>query len=749
MCLLSVLTLVAGCGSGLESDFKRHLSHGKKFIEASDFQAASKEFRSAVLLKPGSPEGHYNLGLSFLGMGGPSNSVAAFREFSRTIEIDPGHKGARVKLAEFYLSSRNFDQALKLAKSVYEEDGDTEARMLMASALAGRKEYEKALTIMEEMLEDKPEDPRTYMTAAAIHAAAGQANEAESLLKQAVAADPRDFRARASLSSFYYGQKRVTEAEAELRKAASELPDKLKALSSLANLQISLHRVDEAEKTLKEALGSQSADAYAMLAGFYAATNRPVDAEGVLLSGVEKFQGSMSLKKKYAELLLDLGKDAEAERLVKEVLRADPSGFFSLYLSGRLKAARSEFLEAQRDLQESIKEEPSFPMSHYSLGLVYKASGNLEQAKASLGESLRLNPGLDRARFELASTHMASANPKEALAELDRLLDKSPVYLPALLAAGSIHLRNGDGRGAEKYFAAAAQEAPGDPRGFIGLGNASSLLNDRTRAAHYFEKALSVDKSSMDALSELAGIYITNGKAKKAAELIRQRMESSPEDARLHYLLGKASSADEKTAESAFRKAAELKGDFAEPRLELGRLYAKKGAYKEAHFELGAALKADPSSLAAMMLLALVSQEEGNWEEAADWYKKALDTDPSFALAANNLAWLYLENGLPDKALPYAERAKEAMPDDPVISDTLGWTYYKKGAYLKAVSHLSESVRKKPEAAAARYHLGMAYLKRGRVEEAKAELRQALRLDKDFKGSVEAREALKEAGQAG
>jgi len=748
-CLLAVLALVPGCGSGLDTDFERHLTHGKEFLEASDFTAASKEFRSAVALKPGSAEGHYNLGMSLLGMGGASNSVAAFRELSRTVELDPGHKGGRVKLAELYLSSRDFEKALKLAESVYREDGDMEARMLMASALAGRREFEKALSIMEEILGDRPGTSRPYITAAAIHAASGNSGQAETLLTRAVSADPEDFRARAALASFYYAQKRFAEAEGVLRDAAGELSDRLSALSSLAKLQISLRRLDEAEKTLKEALGVQRAAPYSMLAAFYAATGRPLDAEGVLKAGVGKFKEDADLKKKYAELLLDLGKNADAEKQIREVSSADPSGYMSLYLSGRLKAARSELLGAQRDLQESIKEEPSFAMSHYFLGLVYKATGSFEQAKASLAEAIRLNPALDAARYTLASTHMASGNATEALAELGRLLGRAPGHVPANLAAGSIYLERRDGKAAERHFTAAARYAPGDHRCFVGLGGASMLQGDVIKAAGYFEKALSLEAASMEALSSLAGIYISTGKGEKAAELIRGRLEEAPEDARLHYLLGKASGADFDAAESSYRKAAELKGDFAEPRIELGRLYAKKGEYEDAYRELGEALKADPASVPAMMLLALLDQERGEWEEAAELYKKALEADPSFAPAANNLAWLYLENGRPDRALPYAERAKEAMPDDPVVSDTLGWTYYKMGAYLKAASLLGESVRKRPEAASARFHLGMAYLKRGRLKEAKTELTKALRLDKDFKGSEEAREALKEIAESG
>ncbi len=747
VCLAALFPFFSGCGSSADKEFDRHLSYGKKFFEASEFPEAYREYRSAVRIKPESAEGHYGLGLSYLNMGGPSNSVSAFREFTKAVELDSSHKGARVKLAELYLSSRNFEQALKLAESVYNESGDQEARMLMAGALAGKKDYEKALSIMEELLRVNPGTSRPYMVAASIYSASGDDERAEMTLKRAVAADPEDFNARAAIASLYHRQKKALAAENELRKAAAEVPErlKLKALSALANFHIAAGKLDEAEKTLKEALreSGDRMDGYLLLGGFYSATNRPADAESVYAEGVSRFPGVLTLRKKYAELLLDRGKETEAEPHIKEISKTDPTGYYSLYLTGRLKAARGQFIEAQGELQESIKEEPSFPMSHYTLGLVYKATRNYEQAKASLGEALRLNPGLTGAKFALASAHMLSGDGKQALSELERLLDKYPGYLPANLAAGSIHIKSGEPEKAEKYFTAAAES--GDSNGYAGLGSVSMMRGEVKKALGYFEKALSLDQSNIEALSNVTGIYVSSGQSGKAAEMITRQMTASPDDARLHFLLGKAAAGtDEETAQKSFRKAAELRGDFAEPRIELGRLYAKKGEYDEAASEWKEALKADPASLPACMLLALMNQEQKKWDEAASWYAKSLEIDPRFAPAANNLAWLYLEQGQPDRALPYAERAKEAMPDDPVISDTLGWVYYNKGAYLKAVSLLKDSVKKNPENAGARYHLGMTYFKRGQLKDAKAELAKALKDKKKFAGSAEAVKVLKE-----
>jgi tetratricopeptide (TPR) repeat protein len=74
--------------------------------------------------------------------------------------------------------------------------------------------------------------------------------------------------------------------------------------------------------------------------------------------------------------------------------------------------------------------------------------------------------------------------------------------------------------------------------------------------------------------------------------------------------------------------------------------------------------------------------------------------------------------------------------------DTLGWIYYKKGLYDSAIGEFTTSLEKAPENAEVHYHLGMAFHKKGDNKMAKAQLEKALKLNKTFSGSEEAREVL-------
>ena len=137
----------------------------------------------------------------------------------------------------------------------------------------------------------------------------------------------------------------------------------------------------------------------------------------------------------------------------------------------------------------------------------------------------------------------------------------------------------------------------------------------------------------------------------------------------------------------------------------------------------------------------------GLWREkyakANEYYKKVLQINPGYTQAINELAWNYVEHGGNlDEALSLAHKAREQAVDRTQITDTLGWIYYKKKAYVQAISLLKESAAAMANNPIARYHLGMAYYKNGNKDLARAELQQALKLDSDFRGAMEAREVL-------
>ena len=83
------------------------------------------------------------------------------------------------------------------------------------------------------------------------------------------------------------------------------------------------------------------------------------------------------------------------------------------------------------------------------------------------------------------------------------------------------------------------------------------------------------------------------------------------------------------------------------------------------------------------------------------------------------------------------------MPNQPEVNDTLAWVYFRKELPTLALAPLKISIERDPDNAVFQYHLGLVYMKTGDIDLARTALETALKLDANFPGSKEAREALK------
>ena len=119
---------------------------------------------------------------------------------------------------------------------------------------------------------------------------------------------------------------------------------------------------------------------------------------------------------------------------------------------------------------------------------------------------------------------------------------------------------------------------------------------------------------------------------------------------------------------------------------------------------------------------------------------------PKVAVVKNNLAMLLL-NGKPDQAT--LDRVLEltkgfAISKNPIYIDTLGWVRYMRGEFAEAVTMLERADRSKLKLPDISYHLGMAYYKSARKKEAMEQLEEALKSERPFQGSEEAKRILSE-----
>ena len=195
------------------------------------------------------------------------------------------------------------------------------------------------------------------------------------------------------------------------------------------------------------------------------------------------------------------------------------------------------------------------------------------------------------------------------------------------------------------------------------------------------EEAIALDPEYVDAYLELSDIYLHSMRS------------SSPDSAK--QLLERA--------EELVKRAISLRGDHADARAFLGRIYLRKKQFDKAIAEGQRAVAMAPNSADVNARFAMTLECAGRPKESISLYKKAMRLSP--------------------------------------VSDSwyvvgLGWSYFDIGHYEEAISAFKRYLNLHPEHKFTRASLAAAYIMLGREEEARNEAAEVLRLYPKF--SVEA-----------
>lgn len=161
--------------------------------------------------------------------------------------------------------------------------------------------------------------------------------------------------------------------------------------------------------------------------------------------------------------------------------------------------------------------------------------------------------------------------------------------------------------------------------------------------------------------------------------------------------------------------------------LRMGETRRRKGDLSAAILMLQKARELSPENAAAVSTLALVLDQAGRHDEAKQLYRDAARLDQRNGIALNNLAYLITEeNGDLNEALTLAKRAYEVMPNSSEVVDTLGWIHLKRGELSSAVQRFASAVSKEPGRGPFRTHLMKAIEQAGNMSAAAMELRLLL-----------------------
>jgi predicted O-linked N-acetylglucosamine transferase (SPINDLY family) len=301
-------------------------------------------------------------------------------------------------------------------------------------------------------------------------------------------------------------------------------------------------------------------------------------------------------------LLIELGRLDEAERYVKRALNENPNSDVTLYNYGILLQKLKRPVEAYEQFSRALKINAAVPETWNNRGSVLNDLGRHSEAVADFEKAISLNPKYAEAFFNKAKSLAELGMHERSLAAFDSAIALRSDFADAWLGRANALTRLR--RRGEALIACdrAVAIKPDLVEAWLGRGRICCELKQYTDALASYERALALT-------SGLAEAWL--GRGNLFAELKRY------DDAFADY-----------------DKALALKPELAEAWLGRGNVFAELKRYDDAFAGYDKALTLKPELAEAWLGRANLCTELRRYDDAVAAYDKALALEPDLPYAA-------------------------------------------------------------------------------------------------------------------
>jgi tetratricopeptide (TPR) repeat protein len=357
--------------------------------------------------------------------------------------------------------------------------------------------------------------------------------------------------------------------------------------------------------------------------------------------------------------------------------------------------------EAERLLVEVIEAQPAFETAYDLLYDLYLLQGQRARAEEVLVRRLEAMPSSLAAHLKLAEHHH-NAGRAEARDRLLARVAADPAAFPdGPLAAGDFCLRVGLPAQAERYYRAGAEtDGPQRVTCRLRLAHVLAYQGRFPEALKLADEILGEDRSNLEARHLRGALLIETGNRKAIQEataelealVLRQR-----DNPVLRYNLARAyvAAGDLDRAIPHLLEAAQVR-DYLAPRYELGRIYLAKQQPELAVQLASEILELHPASITAAMLKAAALLETRNAHQARQILEQVLRRQPGNRQAQFLLASLDVREKRYREAEPVLRRLYESAPGQPQYWWNLSQLYLAQGRVEQALEILNRPLRDNP-----------------------------------------------------
>ena len=234
--------------------------------------------------------------------------------------------------------------------------------------------------------------------------------------------------------------------------------------------------------------------------------------------------------------------------------------------------------------EKSINLDPNYMDAITNLGIVWNVMNDFTKSETYFHRALALDPRNTSTLYNLANCYFNAGDFNKAINVCQKIITVDHSFYYAYNRIGLCHIRLENEEQAIDFFQKSIKIKPDYLEGLTNYGFALQKLKSYSLAAVQFERVLSSDPGSEEAIVNLTKVYFEDGRLLKAIEVARQGLLYRPKNVpilkNLISSLTMLNRLDE--ASVACKEILSINSDDAETINMMGTIYEKKGFYDQA-----------------------------------------------------------------------------------------------------------------------------------------------------------------------
>ena len=510
--------------------------------------------------------------------------------YAAAARLKPDDPRTRAALAYGRLGDADAGQAVEELQAIAASAKDPSADLALVSALVARKDFDRALKVIDELQRRQPKQPVAPMLRGQVALARGNPAGARTEFERAVALAPAYFPAYASLAQLDFRDKQPGKARQRFETLLQHDPKNAQALVVLARLaDQGAASGSEVDRLLSDAVRSDPSQPgiRLLLVDHHLKANQVKQALAAAQDGLAALPGNTDLLEALGRAQLAAGDHHQALAAFNQLATLQPKSPVPQMRLAQVRLAMKDSAGAQQHLQRALAIQPGYLPALQRQVEIAVAAGQREQALSLAREVQKLRPK-EATGFVTEAAVLASLKDWDGAAAAYRAaLQRAPNgnELAMKLHAMLVSARQQDE--ADRFAAAWRKDHPKDPGFLLYLGESALLANDPVAAEAHFRAVTALAPDHAPALNNLA--WLLHRQGKPGALLLAEKAHALAPDQPAYMDTLATVLADQGQVGKALalqQRAVELQPGNAMLRLSLARLYLKSGDKPQASKQL-------------------------------------------------------------------------------------------------------------------------------------------------------------------